>query len=368
MNKKRLIIISLGLLGLTIIVAGVYLLISWLNKKPEIIIKQSQKPELIKTINQKIFFPVLTTDNQGVLFFSNKQESAFYKFSFDKKKTEKISENLDASPDNIIWSPDRIQGILMVTYDKYVFEKYGSLFTSPETENGTETKWLYDFSQKKLVNQLNSQIQKIIWSPDSQKIFYYYHDETTDTLAVANPDGSNWQKLTDLSPGWYDFAGWVDKENLVYFRQPTDVSGAEIYSINIVNKQIKKLADGTSKNALVSLNGQWLAYELFHQDQENYTLAVVKSDGSNAKDLGIVGSIDKIVWLPDGQSLITTIKENNKTTDIFYKIDVESGQKQVIKYYHGSPVEAEELVVSKDGQSLYFKNTFDGHLYQLNLR
>ena len=358
-----MIMILLGLLGIAIIVAGIYLLINWLNKKSGIIKNQGGGTELTKVIDQKIFFPALATGNQNVLFFSNQQESAFYKFSFSDKKTEKISENLDA-PDNIIWSPDRTKGILLVSYDKYIFEKYGSPFASPETADGTATKWLYDFSPKKLVKQLNSNIQKVFWSPDSQKIFYHYNDETIDTLNLADPNGQNWQKLADLSPGWYGFAGWIDEENLVYFRQPTDVSGAEIYTINITSKQVKKLTDGT-KNASVAPSGKWIIYELFHRAQENYTLAMMKNDGSGVKDFGLVGGVDKIVWFPDSQSLIAAIRESGKTTDTFYKINSETGQKEEIKYKSESSIDAQNLMLSADGKILYF--TSDDYLYKLGL-
>jgi len=75
--------------------------------------------------------------------------------------------------------------------------------------------------------------------------------------------------------------------------------------------------------------------------------------------------LQKIIWTPDGENLITAIRETNNKTDSFYKINIQTGDKQEINYKSKISINAQNLILAQDEKTLYF--TSDDFLYKLDL-
>jgi len=363
MNTK-ILIIGGTLILIGILILGYFLLRQKKENSKETTTSFTELAPLIS--NKKTFFPVLSSNELATLFFNNQDQPAFYKFLLKTKGSEKISQNLD-TPHNVLWSPDQTKIILKIFYNKYIFEKYNSQFISPGTQDQALTTWLYDFKTQKLT-QLDSNIQGIIWLPNSNKIIYQFYDDINkiNSLNIADPNGQNWQKIINLTEDrLYGFGGFADNQTLIYFSNPNDVSGTNIYSTNIQTKQTKQLTEHISKTALVSPGGKKIVYELFQEEIQNYTLAIMNINGDNKKDLKIKTMLQKIIWTPDGENLITAIRETNNKTDSFYKINIQTGDKQEINYKSKISINAQNLILAQDEKTLYF--TSDDFLYKLDL-
>lgn len=367
MIKKFFIV--LGVIVLLATIFFIYVLSRKDKEKTPSLIAKPHFAQLTKIYDKKVFFPALSTDEKNILFYNNEDEAAFYKLSLDNKNIKKISQNL-STPEDVIWSPDRSKAILKVVYWKGYFEESKSPFTSPDIPNGTLTNWLYDFNTKKL-KQLNHNIQSIAWLPNGEGIVYHFLDEEKNisNLSIANPDGSNWQNIItlkyDIGEGSYGLA-FLDEKNLIYFTYPSAPADLAFYKLNLETKKITQLINKSplGGGVLVSPNNQKICFEILHEEDMNYTLGVVDSDGKNKKDLKIKTSLQKSAWASDGQSLIAAVREENKTTDTFYKINITTGQKEEIKYKSETPIDATNLMLTKDGKTLYF--TSDDYLYKLS--
>jgi len=187
---------------------------------------------------------------------------------------------------------------------------------------GYQTSGLVQYSLLDLKTQnitlLNQSIKTAVFVSE-EKIVYQYLDKEKgiNNLSIADPDGKNWKKIIDL------------KEETIFLN--TLGTGEIVY---------------TSSETTERFN-------------------VIKTDGSGKRTikLPIPVNINKIAWSSDGKSIIAAVREENKTTDTFYKINIETGQKQEIKYQSQTPINAINLMLTKDAKTLYF--TSDDYLYKL---
>ena len=154
-----------------------------------------------------------------------------------------------------------------------------------------------------------------------EKIVYKYLDKTKglNTINISDPDGKNWKKIINLTDE-HIFLNTLGTGEIIY------------------------TASETTDN-----------------------FAVIKPDGSGKRTIKLPAkvNVNKIAWAADGKSAITAIREANKSTDTFYKIDIEKSQKQEIKYTADVPIDAKNLMLTKDGKTLYF--TSDDFLYKMGM-
>lgn len=356
MNKKILIAIIMVVIIILIIVVT-------------IIIKQKKQAnfessvEFTQISEDKVLFPTFSQNGEKILFFANTKEAAFYEMTRDGQNKARISDAMD-TPDDIIWAPNRQLAILKVTYDQYTFEKYGSKFAAPGTPDQTMTTWLYDFENQKL-SQLDNNVQNVIWMQDN-KIIYQYLDreKNSNYLSMANADGLNALKIIDL-PNLieYGFNLSQDDKNLVVYSLPSDVSESSIYTLSLLDKNLKEIKkiDGSTK-AIITSNRIIFSNPI---KDTNAEISIMDIDGFNIKKLGIYTPKLTSVNLTDGKAAIATSEKQEGVNSILYLLDPQTNKLSKIKDLSKENIDIQYLLTSPDNKTLYF--TSDDILYSLNL-
>jgi len=351
--NKKIIYIAIAII---LVIIGV--IIYWLATKPKTEKVQANYQQIS---SEKVLFPTLSLDGTRIIFFNNEQEPAFYEMDNSGGNINKLFV-LD-TPTDVLWSPNRNMAILKVVYDKYVFEKYGSKFADPAVPDQAMTTWLLDFKTNKLA-RLDLNVGSVIWTGDNKIIYQFLkQDENQSTLNIANPDGSNWQKLIDLpfntSCG---LSQAPNSQNLIIYTLPADVSPATIYSFNLESQELKKIKtiDGGQTKAAALSDGKIL-YTL-PSKEKNPQLAIINGDGTNEKKLDFFSTIDKTLDL--GNEKIFIAEPNSKTGgDDFYIVNLANGQSTKLNVGTDHQYQALNLMVSTDKKTIFF--TDKNRLYQI---
>lgn len=308
MNKKILFLSIFCLL----IILGVFLWFVFGKKEKP---KETGLEILLK--DRKIFFPEISSDNQSIFYYDRNSDN-FMQFSLIDKKIKAVSKEGISWPEEVKWSPDQTKVLFKIT--NLPSAKTENPFYIPERPLEAINWFLYSFESRKQT-LLPENIIEIVWTADGQKIVYQYLDKEKgiNTLNIADPDGKNWHKIIDLENG--------------------------------------KIFLETLKTGEI----------LYTSKEETDNFSVIKTDGTGKRkiSLPILVNINKIVWSLDGKSLFAAIREEKKTTDTFYKIDLETAQKQEIKYQSQTKTEAQDLMLTKDGKTLYF--TSENYLFKLEI-
>lgn len=320
MNKKIFLLIIIGIFILTVI-AGWFLVKG--NKKGQ---NQTahQLNLILDTLNWKApLQPASRWQNTAYLAINKIRYYAqedFFELDLQTLKASSLTGGTSIFPFiiQVSWSPGGEQVIAKITNDNYVLDKVGSPFYDPSVKDGAQTVWFYDFNTKKSA-QLNLNIKEFGWESGGKKIIYHYHDANTNSLNISDPDGKNWKKIIDL------------KDENAFLN--TLSTGEIIYS----------------------------------NSEKSDSFNVIKTDGSGKRTIKLPLAInaDKMVWSPDGKSVLAAIREQSKATDTLYRISTETGQKEEIKYQSQAPIDAKNLMLTKDNKILYF--TSEDFLYKLGI-
>lgn len=337
-NKKLLTIV--GILVFIIIV-----IIFALNQKRTT--SPTTSPTITPTItsikpvlDEKTYYPTLSGDN---LIYLAGTAQELRQISLVDKNQKAIIYPVDVPfVENINWSPDKSKAIIK---------------TLDQTKNETQF-YLYDFNAKKLL-PLNTAIAATAkWGEDSSKLFYCQTDGNSYSFDEFDFTANISKKILDL-PERCDkaVAYQPDKQALVYAIMKSDVSA----DLNLFNPQTKQKSTLVSNDYLdaKSLNSNWVIIRL-NQDKNN--IIAYGLENKVKKDLNLTSNLDKIV-LSGTNEIIAAVKENN--TDVFYRINLETGAKKKIANQPSGTIDAQNLNISPDGKTLYFTN--DDYLYQIEL-
>lgn len=354
MNKKLLLAIIIITM---IVIAGIIFVVIKNNKQTDF---ESQVK--ITTISQsKILFPILSQNSQKILFFSNTKESAFYEMDLDGKNVKMVSDPLD-TPDKIVWSPDRKLAILKVIYDQYIFEKYGSKFSSPGTPDQIMTTWLYDFGSQKL-SQLDNSVQEVIWTSDN-KIIYQFLDQENNIsrLNIANPDGTNWAKIVDL-PSLIEYGfNLSDPKSLTVYSTPSDVSKSNIYTLSLENKDLKKIKEIEGSTKAIGLNNNWVIFTT-PTENGNSKINFIKDDGSGSKKTNYETIILTLSSLDQNRYLIAV--NDDIANSALYSFNTTNLDFSQLKDLSKDKITIQALIGCSPEKTIYF--TSDDILYSLTL-
>lgn len=350
MSNRNKLIISIVVIVVFVIVT---IILTSIKKKQN----QGQQPttgaEKISDI--KTLWPKITPDQKTVYYFNNEKEPAFFQFDLDMKETKQISEVLD-TPDSVLWSPDFSKAILFITYDKYVFEKYGSPFVNPETADQTPTKWVYDFTNKKL-SQLSSNITNILWL-DNDHIIYGYLNNNVSTIYKALYDGSEWQKLINLETTFIDkFIAFVDTK--LYFLGTPGEGIRNLYTYDITNNKIDEKIKDVGESALISPDNSKIVLE---QSKDNKTTLYWSNiDSPNLTSTGQKSRVAQSLWLDQNRFLIDLKKNNQDQLSVY---DTSNNKGEIQLDLGKLPIDLGSLQIID--KNLFF--TSDGILYRYELK
>lgn len=346
--------IIIGLIVLAVFIYITSLIVLW-NKKPKPPVTVTPI-QIQQVLDEEVYFPTLSADKKSLLYLAKNNNLISYDLT---EKSKKKIVSIWPTVLNINWAPDK-EKLIILRQDK----------------KGRLNTVLYNIATKKW-KKYPSQMQNIVWSLDSQKIVYQWVDKKkkTSSLNIANFDGSNWKKITDLkgdfaSEGGYEIA-WVDDKNIIFFPLPTEIGGSSAYLINLITRKSKKISpkDGLM-GFLLSPDGKKAVSFLYKPEGElPYNLGITEVGKWEWNDLGISfgdSTTEKLAWLSDNKKLIAAIAGEEE--DEFYQIDTEKKTKEKIEVVkpEGMEVIAVRGLMLLNDKTIYFIS--DDKLYGFELK
>jgi len=338
-NYKLLTVVAI----IIVIIIAVILAIIFAAKKKSGGATLTQVP-----VSEKVFYPHLASDGQFLYYFGD-HGARLKKFDFAGQETEELYPDDILFTTQVFWSPDD---------SKVIIFNNDSLAKSPVR--------LFQI-EKGQFQDLDKNIKNVIWSADSEKIYYQFYDQENNLnyLASANFDGSHEVKLLDLQYLNYGLV-WLDNyQKIGYWSKPTEVGGTKFWLFDLKTKESQAVfSDYRLGDALSSPKGDYLAYSRFDQTKSIFTISLALFNGEKNYDSVVTGTVNNAVWSSDEKFLIAAANVSGEN-DSLYRIEAPSAKSAEIKYqFKGTDkVSAENLMLSPDNKTLYFIS--NDILYQL---
>ncbi|MFA6383568.1 MAG: hypothetical protein WCX17_04035 [Parcubacteria group bacterium] len=317
--------------------------------------------------DEAVLSPILDLATSKIKYYS-KLTGKVYSIDLDGTNKKTVSDkNLPGLVD-VIWSPD------------------GSKVITKFTQGAGNKFFYYDYATNVGV-QLKDNLDTIVWQSNS-KIFYKYYEPQSGerTLNIADPNGSNWVKITNLNYRFVSIAP-IPHTGLVSFWNSPDASAeTDFESSSVLGGENTPILKGYF-GADYLWNASGNAVLVGHTDQKNGSqtqLAIMNEHGGELKNLGVSTFVSKSVWSKDNKTVYfalpgslpsnATIPNDylaNKfnTDDSFWKINTITGEKTRIidatKLSGG--LDAMGLFLNADESMLFFANKVDGKLYRISL-
>ncbi|MDP1884763.1 MAG: hypothetical protein Q8L10_05400 [Candidatus Moranbacteria bacterium] len=375
--SKKIFLFSSIALAIVLILWGIYNL-SFRQIPEQLATLKSQDLSLSTTTrdaaviepltDEAVLSPALSPDGQSIRYYSKTNGKA-YVIDIASKDKWVISEKELIGLSDVIWSPDR-----------------SKVITEFSTATGRSKFFLYDYAQNK-GTQLKDGLDTVIWQ-NNEKIFYKYFNAQTQerTLDFANPDGSNWQKITDLAVKALRIAP-VPRTGLVSFwNQPDAFTETLMQSAPVLGGEKRDVSKGKyGADYLWSQDGNSLLISSVDtKGGSKLQLGVANSLGGEYRNLGIPTFISKCAWsknnktvyyaLPGAIPAGTTLPNDYlaggfRTNDTFWKIDIATGEKSRLVDLEKitDAYDAADLFLDPDEGLLFFTNRIDGKLYKITL-
>jgi hypothetical protein len=237
-------------------------------------------------------------------------------------------------------------------------------------------------------NKLRDGMDDVVWTGVGGKILYKYYDKNTKerTLNIADADGTNWKKLTDLPFQFTTFVQIPSSVRAAFWPSADAQTNTELFTVSTINESVPKkiFSDKYGADFLFSPNGQKILISSSSPDGKKIILGVMDKNGSNYIDLQVPTIIKKAVWSKDNKTVyyaqpnnvpndvIWPNDYNEKkitTTDTFFKVDVTTGKKsRIIETDEiDEQIDAINLFLSPDEDILFFTNRVNDLLYRLKL-
>lgn len=348
MTKRNLIIIICVMVVITII----FVIVFTNNNSQTVDFSQIKK-----TINQQISFPVLSSDSKSLIYFS-KDKKIFIKRNLTTNKEVVILNKNIFNLDNIFYSPDRSQAIVKVIYQKDLFSRYSEFYINNIPDQSIITFYI-DFKSGNIV-KLSDGIKNLAWFPNGSKIIYYYQDNTQSNISISKPNGSDWQKVKNLSPS----EGWnfiYQSDSAVYYsRQLSEIGGTNLLRLDLTKRQEGTIINDESYiNGKISPDGRNIIYLKFNSKNNNGSLYLRDLQNGQEKNLEIFTSLDRLIWSSDSQQIICAVNENEKDKFTIYNIQNQKIKEVILK--NENKLNIQNLLISKDSQTIYY--TANNYLY-----
>lgn len=379
---KKIFIISIALLGVTLFFLGIYNIafkkapapvvqapaIQEAPAKKEVVQAIPVKKPKITAVSKEPVLGVFVDKKAETVTYYSATDGTVWQVNVDGTNRTQIVDTKLAGLKNVIWSID------------------GTKVLSEFNKDGKIVFYTYDYS-KKAGQQLKDGLDSAVWDSVGTRIIYKYYDDKTKerTLNVANADGSNWKKIADV-PYKNLLLSAVPLSSVVSFWETPDAGKeTQFQTVGIGGGSIKTLLRGRfGADYLWSPNGTLaIVSSLASKESKMISLGTVTADGTYA-DLNIPTLASKCVWstdnkivfyalpggIPDGSIMPNDYDDKKFTTeDTFWKIDVTTGKKDRIIDPNeiGGKYDSADLHLSPTQDALFFTNRIDGKLYRMAL-
>lgn len=338
-------------------------------RKEKLNIELALIPEVTQISEETVSYPEYIN---GFIYCLNIDRKTILKINPKNKEVEKIDTGLTYVY-STKWSPDGKKAILFVNdYEKP--ENRGMSYL----DDGAETNWYFNLETKEL-KKLSDFIISLRWV-DNENVIYTYYDSSAkrSSLNKSKADGSNQQKMfflpvdmdsdmfMQVSPGGKKIAMYHDPvygESDIFIKSLLDDS-----LVKITNNKI-------SYGPIWSYGSEKILYTIGSYPDTLPSLHIINADGSGNKNLNIKtisAPIYKAVFSPDDRFVYAAVpkelpknylSKEEKTSDSFYRIDHETGEKVLLAETEYS---IQKMMLSEDEKYIYFIS--DGFLYSIKIK
>jgi len=292
------------------------------------------------------------------MIYYDQDLGAFFKMGQRGLTSEHYSTSRFSNVEEVIWSPDKSEAIMVFTDGDY----YHFDIESNQSE------------------KLMPNIAKLSWLPDGKKIVFEWRErENEPRLIISKPNGDDWEKIKDLgyakilltaSP---EFGGPV-----VYLQNYSYGAGRNIYPVYEDGSagEVNQI-EGYGEKAKWSRDGRRILFEATDSEDFEQYLWVVDVTGTNQYNLGVKGFIEKCVWNKTNEKLFCAVPSEalefgtlvtDESIDNFWEINTKTGEKS--KLYDESEsdtkFDADNLWLNGNEDRLYFTDE-NGGVYVLRL-
>lgn len=228
---------------------------------------------------------------------------------------------------------------------------------------------------------LPSNIVDISLSPDKTKFFYI----TKNTNGVVGNTRSFIETKTSQiwSSAYTEWISqWAIKDKIFLTTKASWGVDGSMFSINTTNGSLSKIFGGVKGlTTLVNNDGSLVLYSASTSSGPN--LAILNIKTHNSFNLDMQGLAEKCIWSTDNINIYCATPDNisggeypdswyqglTSFNDHFTKINTSTGEKsEIISYNNPELVDATNLFLSKDENTLFFINRKDSTLWSLDLK
>jgi hypothetical protein len=381
---KKIFYASLLILIASLLFLGIYRLSFYKPEETAQIKKEEPAPvipiepakkdaaKITSISDEAVLSPTLAPDGLSIKYYSQKSGQA-YQIDLDGTNKKSLSDKDLIGLSSAIWSPDKTKVIT-----KFI-------------DSGGNVQFYYYNYSTGVSTPLKKNLDEVSWDSLSNKIFYKYYDPASKerTLNIADPDGTNWKKLADLSYRNVAIAP-VPKSGVVSFwNKPGSQAETDMESIPIIGGNKKAIFKGKF-GADYLWNSSGTNILVSHVDIKGGSkmqLALLNFNGGEYINLGVPTFVSKCAWSADNKTVFYSLPGNIQSTavlpdeynnntistsDTFWRIDIASKQPERIVELEdlqkiNTPFDATNLFLSSDDGYLFFVNKLDGKLYRLSL-
>lgn len=320
---------------------------------------------IVASVNEDIMGAVVSPD--GFLYYYSLDERALKKASLEGKDKSVLLSDLPGTPVRILWSPKRDRVLLYL-----------------KQTNGQDLWHFADLVTKTLV-PLKGEISRIAWNNLGDKIFYQYTDPQTGkrTLNIANPDATDWKKLTDLQ---YDtfIAPVPQSSNVSFWNRSNAFEKTYFESVSSMGENRHMLlSEKFGADYLWSPSGERaLVSTSVEKGGKDMLLNIMNGSGGEFQSIAIPTLVSKITWSKDSKTIYYalpgSLPENvvlpndyfDKpiyTKDTFWKMDTLTGKKSRLSDLKEvtQNFDSSDLFLSPNEDSLFFTDRSTKRLYRI---
>lgn len=317
--------------------------------------------------DEAVLAPVLTPEKTAIKYYS-KNNGRVYQISLDGASKKNIHTEELPGIASAVWSPDTSKAITRLE------------------NNGKNKFFYYDYAESRSA-PLKDNLDTVFWQNDNKIVYKYFDPKTKErTLNISDPDGLNWNKITDVSFRNLSLAP-IPKTGLISFWNSPDAFFETLFlSTPIIGGEKKTLMAGRfGADYLWSPDGSsFLISSSQDKADSKVQLAIANDRGGEYKNLDIPTFVSKTVWSRDNKTVYyalpgnipaTVILPNDYTdkkftsADTFWKVNTATGEKSRLVDLDkiNGQYDASDLFLNSDESLLFFINRADGKLYRIDL-
>lgn len=301
--------------------------------------------------NESVIFPILSFDNNSILYFSQAKKSLKI-WDLKKNKTEDLIELNFDQIDDIEYSPNQEQALIHWSNPKNSFDAH---------------TWLANLKDKKLENELSTNILNAVWSPDGTKIAYHFFDwdNNINNLAISNPDGSGWETLTNIQQEAIVIA-WIDNTTVIFYTIPFELATVDVNLINLESKAVSKIIDQKIVGQAKVLKEQnKILFDIADSETSDFKLNIYDIQNKKLNPTDSLVSVNNSVQKESSAIIYGVFRPADARKDKLVEVDSNNNSLKELDTSLNQSIKTQGLLISPDGKTLFLNS--EGVLYRLNL-